>query len=35
VVTAKARSVPALMYPIAAGNGVNTTCTCPPSKSEK
>jgi len=30
VVTASARSVPALMYPIAAGVDSNVTCTCPP-----
>src|SRR5262249_29339848 len=30
VVTASARSVPALMYPIEAGVDSNVTCTCPP-----
>jgi hypothetical protein len=30
VVTASARSVPALIYPIEAGMDSNVTCTCPP-----
>jgi SIR2-like domain len=33
VVTARGRSLPALMYSIASGTGAKTTCTCPPSKS--
>src|SRR5262249_40093060 len=33
VVTASARSLPALMYSITEGMEVNVTCTCPPSKS--
>ena len=33
VVTASARSLPALTYPIEDGIGSNVTCICPPSKS--
>src|SRR5262252_4986224 len=33
VVTASARSLPALRYSITEGMEVNVTCTCPPSKS--
>ena len=33
MVTASARSLPALMYSIDAGMDANMTCTCPPSRS--
>ena len=33
VVTASARSLPALMYSIEEDMGANMTCTCPPSRS--
>src|SRR6516165_1019795 len=33
LVTARARRVPAWMYPVDEGIGANATCTCPPSRS--
>jgi hypothetical protein len=33
VVTASARTLPALMAPIDSGSGLNITCTCPPIRS--